>query len=396
MKIINGVDWLGVIDWNIRNFHGYETRKGTTYNSYLVRGGKAAIIDAVKKPFAKQLIASIEEKIALDKIDYVISNHAEPDHSGALPELLNALPNAELLSDAKCAPTLENYWGVKARAVVDGEQLRLGQGKTLRFIETPMLHWPDSMFTYLEEDQLLFSMDAFGQHVASSERFADQREDTLDEAAKYYANIVMPFAPIVLRVLNKLGGVPINTICPSHGLVWRGDKVARIVASHVSWASGNANERAVIIYDSMWGSTEKLAQIIAKSLKIPFKLMCIRTSDLAEIMKEVLYSKYLFIGSPTLNNGPLPTVAALLSYLQGLRPKNKKGFVFGSRGWSGGALTAIKQNFQMAGIELMGEFECNYHASPQQLIELNQKINSFFTNPENKPRIVKLGKNAGF
>ncbi len=395
MKIVDGVEWLGVTDWNIRDFHGYETRKGTTYNSYLVRGEKAAVIDAVKKPFAKQLIASIEEKISLDEVDYVVSNHAEPDHSGALPELLAALPNAELLSDAKCAPTLEKYWGVKARAVADGERLVLGGGKTLRFIETPMLHWPDSMFTYLEEDQILFSMDAFGQHVACSERFADQYSGALNEAAKYYANIVMPFAAVALRVLDGLRGVPIKTICPSHGLVWRGDDVERVASAYASWANGVAQERAVIIYDSMWGSTERLAQAIAEELPVPYRLMRIRDNDLAEMMAEVLQSKYLFVGSPTLNNGPLPAAAAFLTYLRGLRPKAKKGFAFGSRGWGGGALNAVKQAFELGGVELVGEFECDYRASSENEKELKQKVASLFSTKQ-KPRIVKLGKNANF
>ncbi|MFA5055628.1 MAG: flavodoxin domain-containing protein [Dehalococcoidia bacterium] len=359
VQLAQGVYWVGAIDWNVRNFHGYSTHLGTTYNAYLIIDEKVALIDTVKAPFYDEMAARVREIVSFDKIDYVISNHVEMDHSGSLPMALRDAKNAKLVTLEKfgengLAKSYHQNWN--PIAVKEGSTVDLGKRK-LSFIPTPMLHWPDSMCTYLAEDKILFSMDAFGQHIATSQRFDDEVDMgiVMQEAAKYYANILMPFGDLIVKAANKLGGIPIDMIAPSHGIIWR-SHIKDIVDSYVKWGRGETAARALVIYDTMWGSTQKMANAIVKGLMeegIDTKLFNLTASDKSDVIKEVLEAKALIIGSPTLNNGMFPSVAEFLCYLKGLKPKNKIGAAFGSHGWGGGGVKAVQQEMEQAGIELV-------------------------------------------
>lgn len=359
VQLAQGVYWVGAIDWNVRNFHGYSTHLGTTYNAYLIVDEKVALIDTVKAPFYDEMAERVREIVPFDKIDYVISNHVEMDHSGSLPMALRDAKNAKLVTLEKfgengLAKSYHQNWN--PIAVKEGSTVDLGKRK-LSFVPTPMLHWPDSMCTYLVEDKLLFSMDAFGQHIATSQRFDDEVDMgiVMQEAAKYYANILMPFGDLIVKAANKLGGIPIDMIAPSHGVIWR-SHIKDIVDSYVKWGKGEMAAKALVIYDTMWGSTQKMANAIVRGMMdegIDTKLFNLTASDKSDVIKEVLEAKALIIGSPTLNNGMFPSVAEFLCYLRGLKPKNKIGAAFGSHGWGGGGVKAVQQELEQAGVELI-------------------------------------------
>jgi anaerobic nitric oxide reductase flavorubredoxin len=359
VELMKGVYWVGAIDWNVRNFHGYSTHRGSTYNAYLIVDEKIALIDTVKAPFYDEMAARVREIVSFDKIDYVISNHVEMDHSGSLPMAMMDAKNARLVTLEKfgengLAKTFHQSW--PTIAVKEGSTVDLGKRK-LAFIPTPMLHWPDSMCTYLVEDKLLFSMDAFGQHIATSQRFDDEVDMgiVMQEASKYYANILMPFGDLIVKAANKLGGIKIDIIAPSHGIIWR-SHIKDIVESYVKWGKGETSAKALIIYDTMWGSTQKMALAISRGMigeGIDVKLFNLTASDKSDVMKEVLDAKVLIVGSPTLNNGMFPSVADFLCYLKGLKPKNKIGAAFGSHGWGGGGVKAVQQELEQTGVELI-------------------------------------------
>ena len=359
VQLAKGVYWVGAIDWNVRNFHGYSTHRGTTYNAYLIVDEKIALIDTVKAPFYDEMAARVREIVSFDKIDYVISNHVEMDHSGSLPMALRDAKNAKLVTLEKfgengLAKTFHQSW--PTIAVKEGSTVDLGKRK-LAFIPTPMLHWPDSMCTYLVEDKLLFSMDAFGQHIATSQRFDDEVDMgiVMHEASKYYANILMPFGDLIVKAVNKLGGVKIDMIAPSHGIIWR-SHIKDIVEAYARWGKGETVAKALVIYDTMWGSTQKMALAILKGMTdegVDVKLFNLTASDKSDVIKEVLDAKALIIGSPTLNNGIFPSVAEFLCYLKGLKPRNKIGAAFGSHGWGGGAVKAVQQELEQTGVELI-------------------------------------------
>ena len=359
VQLTKGVYWVGAIDWNVRNFHGYSTHRGSTYNAYLIVDEKVALIDTVKAPFYDEMAARVREIVSFDKIDYVISNHVEMDHSGSLPMALRDAKNAKLVTLEKfgengLAKTFHQSW--PTIAVKEGSTIDLGKRK-LAFIPTPMLHWPDSMCTYLVEDKLLFSMDAFGQHIATSQRFDDEVDMSvvMQEVSKYYANILMPFGDLIVKAVNKLGGVKIDMIAPSHGIIWR-SHIKDVVGAYARWGKGETAARALIIYDTMWGSTGKMALAIARGMigeGVDVKLFNLTASDKSDVIKEVLDAKALIIGSPTLNNGMFPSVAEFLCYLKGLKPRNKIGAAFGSHGWGGGAVKAVQQEMEQTGIELI-------------------------------------------
>jgi anaerobic nitric oxide reductase flavorubredoxin len=359
VELMKGVYWVGAIDWSVRNFHGYSTHLGTTYNAYLIVDEKVALIDTVKAPFYDEMSARVREIVPFDKIDYVISNHVEMDHSGSLPMALRDAKNAKLVTlekfgESGLAKTFHQNWS--PITVKEGSTVDLGARK-LTFIPTPMLHWPDSMCTYLVEDKLLFSMDAFGQHVATSQRFDDEVDMgiVMHEASKYYANILMPFGDLIVKAVNKLSGIQIDMIAPSHGIIWR-SHIKDIVESYARWGKGETAARALVIYDTMWGSTQKMALAVVKGMMeevADVKLFNLTASDKSDVIKEVLDAKALIIGSPTLNNGMFPSVAEFLCYLKGLKPKNKIGAAFGSHGWGGGAVKAIQQELEQTGVELI-------------------------------------------
>ncbi len=371
-----GIDWVGYLDWTVRDFHSYDTQRGTTYNAYLVRDEKTALIDTVKAPYADRLLRNVSALAEPAAVDYVICNHAEPDHAGALPSVMKALPNATLVCNKKCRTTLSQYadtspW--KIRLVGDGERLSLGR-RTLRFIETPMVHWPESMFTYVPEEKLLFSMDAFGQHLATSQRFDDQVPlcTVMKEAKAYYANIVMPYGKAVGSVLEKAAGLQIEMIAPSHGVIWR-SRVAEILGAYGNWSACRSKPKVLVIYDSMWESTTAMAQEIMAGASLPgveTELIHVRRSSLTRIATAVIDTAAVAFGSSTLNREMMPAVAAVLSYLKGLRPVGKAGLAFGSYGWSPGGPKAVDAALRAMKWEILREpLRAQYRPTPETLDE---------------------------
>lgn len=333
------VYWVGGIDWTERNFHGYTTDRGSTYNAYLILDEKITLIDTCKPPFADELLERIADVIDPAKIDYVISNHVEQDHSGAIPAIMAAAPNAKIVtSDPHGLKGLKAHYGEAYEyiPVKTGDTLNIGK-RTLTFAATMMVHWPDNMVTYSAFDKILFSNDAFGQHYASSKRFDDEvgLPEVLDQAKKYYANIVMPYSRHVVKALGALGGLDFDMIAPSHGIIWR-SHVVDILDIYQKWSSLVPDEYAIVVYDSMWHTTEAMAQQILEAFieaGIPARLFDLKVDHISDIMTEVLSARYIAVGSPTLNNGMMPTVASFLWYLKGLSPKDRIGIPFGSYGW---------------------------------------------------------------
>ena len=361
LKILPDIYSVGVVDWDIRHFHGYtyNTSRGSTYNSYLIVDEKIALIDTVLPKFGPELFDNIRQIIPIEKIDYVIANHVEMDHSGALPELMKFCPKAKVFGTKNCKDGLyRNYYGNwDFQVVKTGDKLKLGK-RSLSFIEAPMIHWPDSMFTYCPEEELLLPNDAFGQHYATSERFADEVDQgvLMDEAAKYYANILWPLGAVILKKIEELqkSNIPIKIIAPSHGLIWRNDPM-KIVNAYLSWAKNNTKPKVVVVYESMWGATEKMARKIVEGIidaGLDVKLFDVTVSDRTEIVKEMLDSKGYIFGSSTHDNDMLPTMGGFLEFVKGLKPNNRLGGVFGSYGWAGGASKEMEAVLKEAGIEL--------------------------------------------
>jgi len=362
IKVLENIFWVGAVDWNVRYFHGftYSTHRGTTYNAYLVVDEKTALIDSVYGPFAQEMMERIREIIDPSKIDYVVANHVETDHSGAISEILKLAPQAKVVGTARCKEGLQkHYFGNwNFQVVKTGDEISLGE-RRLKFIEAPMLHWPDSMFTYIEKDALLLPNDAFGQHLATSKRFDDEVDEKIlmEEAAKYYANILWPFSQLVVRKIEEIQklGLKISMIAPSHGIIWRSNPM-KIVEAYLRWAKGEAGRKVLVVYDTMWGSTEKMAKAIVEGISsegVETTLFRIPFSDRGDIIKELLEAKGILIGSSTINNGVLPTVAPFLEELQGLRPRNKMAAAFGSYGWGGGAVKTIEEKLERAGMEIV-------------------------------------------
>jgi flavorubredoxin len=360
VQLKDEVYWVGAIDWNVREFHGYTTSRGSSYNAYLVRGEKTALVDTVKAGFFPQMFSRIESIMNPAEIDYLIVNHAEMDHSGAIPQFMERVPNVQLIATDNGIKALERHYRreLPIQKVKTGDELSLGN-KTLQFLEAYMLHWPDSMFTYLKEDCILMPNDGFGQHYASYHRFDDENplETLMEEAAKYFGNILMPLAPLIPPLLKKVKkmGIPIEMIAPSHGVIWR-SYPEKIIQAYVDWSTGIADNRVLIIYDTMWQSTETMAAAIAQGISaagVENKLINVRNNHRSDIMKEILSSKILVVGSPTINEGIFPTVAELLLYLKGLRPLKKKGVAFGSYGWGGEAIPAINDAMKGMGFEII-------------------------------------------
>jgi len=360
-EIAENIFWVGAVDWNVRNFHGhtYTTKRGTTYNAYLILDEKVALVDTVYGPFSGELIERIREIIPPEKIDYVIANHVETDHSGAMPELMKLCPKAKVLGTAKCKEGLyKHYYGNwDFQILKTGDQLKLGR-RTLTFLEAPMLHWPDSMFTYIVEDAILLPNDAFGQHYATSERFDDEIDHCalMEEAAKYYGNILWPLSPLVIKKIEEVKkmGIPIKMIAPSHGIIWRKDP-GKIINAYLSWGNNQVKPKVVVVYETMWGATEKMARAIAEGVTssgISLKLFDIAASDRTEVIKEMLDAQGYIIGSSTHDNDMLTSIAGFLEFLKGLKPKNRIAAVFGSFGWAGGAVKNIEGILKETGIDV--------------------------------------------
>ncbi|MEW6187117.1 MAG: FprA family A-type flavoprotein [Thermodesulfobacteriota bacterium] len=353
VEIVKDIYWVGVIDWNLRDFHGYAIPEGTTYNAFLIMDDKITLIDTVKKEFADQLLDNVAQIVDPKKIDYVISNHTEMDHSGGLPRVMHKIGEDKPLYCSKVGQKnlslhFREPWNY--RAVENGGVLNLGK-RTLTFLETRMLHWPDSMFSYVKEEALLFSSDAFGQHLASMERFDDQvGEAIMPQAKKYFANILLLYAPLVLQLVEKVTqmGLSLKTVCPDHGILWRQDP-SKIIRAYVEWSRQEPKKKAVVIYDTMWHSTEKLAEAVVEGLfqtGVAARPMHLRACHRSDIMTEILDAGAVVVGSPTLNNGLFPTVSDFLTYMKGLKPANKIAAAFGSYGWSGEAVKLINQELE--------------------------------------------------
>jgi flavorubredoxin len=353
IEIADGLLWVGAIDWNIRDFHGYSTKQGSTYNAYLILDEKITLVDTVKKEFADELIQSISDVVDPKKIDYVISNHTEMDHSGGLARVMHKVGEDKPLFCSRVGhKNLSRHFTQKwnYQPVENGGELSLGK-RTLTFLETRMLHWPDSMFTYLKEDKILLSSDAFGQHYASFERFDDEIGDAITpHARKYFANILLPYAPLILKLVDQVTemGLEIDMICPDHGIIWREDPM-KIIHSYVEWSLQKPKRKALIIYDTMWHSTEAMANAIAEGLHekgVEATPMHLRSWHRSDVITEVLDAGAIIVGSPTLNNGLFPTVSDFLTYMKGLKPKDKVGAAFGSYGWSGESTKLISKELE--------------------------------------------------
>ncbi len=366
IRIKNNVFWVGKIDWELRKFHGdeYSTHRGSTYNSYLIKEGKTAVFDAVWAPFAEEYVHNLSLEIELNKIDYVIAPHAETDHSGALPLLMSHIPDAPIYCTKNGVKSLKGHyhkdWNFKV--VKTGDRLSLGQ-KELIFIEAPMLHWPDSMFCYLTEDNILFSNDAFGQHYASEYMFNDlvDQNELFNECIKYYANILTPFSPLVTKKIKEVlsFNLPLDVICTSHGIIWR-NKPEQIVGKYLKWSDDYQENQITILYDTMWNGTRVMAEKISTGIsaadeEVNIKLFNLAKTDKNDAITEIFKSKAILMGSPTINRGILVSVAGILEEIKGLQFKNKKAAAFGCYGWSGESTKIISESLKDAGFEVVDD-----------------------------------------
>lgn len=382
VEVKKGIYWVGAVDWSLRSFHGYTTKRGSTYNAYLIIDEKITLVDTVKAPFAAEMISRIKSVIDPSKIDYIVSNHVEMDHSGAIKDVLALAPNAKVVTSAPqgVKGLTAHYGEMDFMPVKSGDTLSLGS-RTLSFVPTPMLHWPDNMVTYCPEEKILFSNDAFGQHYASGGRFDDEEPlgDVLHEARTYYANIVMPYSTQAAGAVKAAEGLDIELIAPSHGVMWR-SHISEIIEEYKKWSSLKMNKEAVVVYDSMWHSTEKMAKTIVEAFASKgynAKLCDLKAWDNSEVINEILTAEYVAVGSPTLNNQMLPTVASFLTYLKGLAPKNsgKKAFAFGSYGWGGQSIGLVEKELTDCGFEIALEKQrIQYIPSQESLDELENKV----------------------
>jgi len=380
VEVVKDVYWVGAIDYNVRNFHGYSysVHHGTTFNAYIIIGEKVALVDAVEGPFSEEMFSRISEIIDPEKIDYMISNHAEMDHSGAIPSVLDRVPNAVLVCTEKAVDILKKHYldGWKIQTVKTGDEIDLG-GKTLRFFEAPMLHWPETMFTYYVEEEVLLPNDAFGQHYATEKRFADEVDQDIlwREAEKYYANILWPLGRIVKRKIEEVLelGLPIKVIAPSHGVIWRKDPL-KIVTRYLEWAKGERlNDKVIIAWDTMWESTSKIARAIAEGISdagLTPLLRLIPHSDRSDIIADLLEARGILVGSSTLHNEFLPTIAPLVADFEALKPVGKKAAAFGSYGWAGGAVNKIEEAMRRGKMEIVADpFTVQWVPTEEELVK---------------------------
>lgn len=360
VQISEKVYWVGAIDWNIRDFHGYSTKRGTTYNAYLIMSEKPTLIDTVKKEFYDEMMERIQSVIDPKKIQIIISNHSEMDHSGALPQAVEAIePEEVYVSDMGFKDiTAQFHRDLKLKTVKTGDRIDVG-GDTVSFVEARMLHWPDSMFSYLEKENVLFTNDVFGMHYATGKLFDDENEERLwlYEAEKYYANIVLPYSDIVLRFLaqvQKMGLSP-KMIAPDHGFIWRKDP-SKIINLYAKWAAQTPNNKAVVVYDTMWGSTEKMACYITDGLRAGgtvVKQLSMHSNHRSDVVTELLDASALIIGSPVLNSNIFPAMADVLCYLKGLRKKGLVGAAFGSYGWNGAPIDELTKMLESMNVQVV-------------------------------------------
>lgn len=366
-QVKNNVYWVGKVDWELRKFHGeeYSTHKGSTYNSYLIQEEKTVLIDTVWSPFAQEFVDNLAGEIDLQKIDFVIANHGEVDHSGALPALMKRIPDKPIYCTANAVKSLKGQyhqdWNFKV--VRTGDKIDIGNGKELVFVEMPMLHWPDSMATYLTGDNILFSNDAFGQHLATEKLFNDQVDqcELYEESIKYYANILTPFSGLLTKKLEEITALklPIEMIATSHGVIWR-DNPVQIIKKYAAWANDYQENQITIVYDTMWNGTKLLAEKIAEGItqaddQVVVKVCSLAKSDENDVITEVFKSKAVIIGSPTIARSILHSVAGFIQLMKGLRFKGKKAAAFGCYGWSGESVKVLNELMADAGFEVAVE-----------------------------------------
>ncbi|MFC1892582.1 flavodoxin domain-containing protein [Chloroflexota bacterium] len=386
-ELAKGVYWVGVVDWAIRKFHGQElsTHRGSSYNAYLITDEKTVLVDTVWSPFQDRLIENIREVIDPARIDIVVANHAEVDHSGSLPAVMRHTPNATVVVSQRGKESVEGHfhqpWDFKA--VKTGDKINIGKND-LVFVEAPMLHWPDSMFTYLTGKNILMPNDAFGQHYATAFRFNDQvnQEELYQEALKYYANILTPFSSLVLKKIEEVLSLnlTVDMIAPSHGVIWRKDPL-QIVKKYQQWAAQEPENSAVIVYDTMWEGTRMMAEAIGQGLAdngVPYKAFHVAVSDRNDVVTEIFKAKAVIVGSPTFNQGVLPTIAPILEDLKGLKFKDKVGAAFGTYGWSGEAVKIIEEHLNRCQVQPVAEgVRAKWQPKPDDLTrcrELGQKV----------------------
>lgn len=374
-----GIYWVGGIDWDLRNFHGYLTQRGSTYNAYLIIDEKITLIDTVKHYLYDEMMSRIKSIIDPKKIDIVISNHVEMDHSGGLPALMELIPGATLYTSPNGEKGLRKHYGGDwhYHEVKSGEVLNLGK-RSIQFILTPMVHWPDNMVSYMPEEKLLFSNDAFGQHIASTERFDDEYpiQTVLEEGAKYYANIVLPYGAQVQKTLAGVKNLDVDMIAPSHGIIWR-KHVDKILSEYGKWSSNDTVKKAVIVYDTMWGATKEMAERLEAIFEYGgyhVRMCHLQHTHISDIMTEVIDAQYICVGSPTLNNQMLPTVASFLTYLKGLAPKNRKAVAFGAYGWSGQSVPYVAEELSKANFDVVATIKANYVYDKEALKDQFEKV----------------------
>ena len=381
VEIRPGIYSVGAVDWNVRSFHGYSTDRGATYNAYLIVDEKIALIDTVKEPFAEELIRRVSQIVDMDKIDYIVSNHVEMDHSGALPQVMKHAVNATIITAAPSGlKGLQAHYGngYHYQAVKAGDIVSLGK-RSLTCVGTPMLHWPDNMVTYCPEEKILFSNDAFGQHFSSNMPFDVQVDlnAVYQEAKKYYANILMPYGMQAKKALDIVKGLELEMICPSHGIIWT-KHIPDILNMYEKYCTQQPERAACIVFDSMWHSTEKMAHAVLEGFSragIPAKLYDLKVNHVSDIMTDILTSEYVAVGSPTLNNQMLPTVAAFLCYMKGLAPKGRKGLAFGSYGWGGQSIPQVAESLEGMGFELVCQpLKQAYVPSEESLNSLEETV----------------------
>lgn len=392
IKISESVYWVGAIDWNVRNFHGYRTGRGTTYNAFLILSDKITLIDTVKTGFFKEMKARIASLIDPEKIDYIVSNHAEPDHSGELVEAIECFKPEKVFASKMGVKALTQHYNfpMDITAVADNEVIDLGN-KSLTCIETRMLHWPDSMFTYLNEEKVLFTQDAFGMHLASSERFGDELPwTTLERWAKsYYANIITLYSPHVKRLIEKVeqSGLDFKIVAPDHGPVWRNTgNFSKLLGLYKKWSNRTQDKKVVVLYDTMWKATETMSRYFEDGLRkggVQVVSMSMTHCDRSEVADELLEAAGVVVGSPTLNNNLLPSIADILVYMRGLKFSIPYSAVFGSYGWSGESVKQVKEKLEDMGTEVVGEVKCQYTPDEDVLkkcyeigLELAEKVNT--------------------
>ena len=365
-RITDKVTWVGKVDWELKNFHGQElsTKKGSSYNSYLIRDKKTVLIDTVWQPYDKEFVTRLKKEIDLKEIDYIVANHGEIDHSGALPELMREIPNTPIYCTANGAKILKGHYHEDWNFVTvkTGDSLDIGESK-LVFVEAPMLHWPDSMFTYMTGENILFSNDAFGQHYATETMYNDRvdKEELYAEALKYYANILTPFSSLVIKKIKEVLALnlPVDYICTSHGVIWK-ENPAQIIEHYLKWADNYQENQITLIYDTMWNSTRKMAEAIAEGIQeadpaVTVKLFNSAIEDKNDILSEVFKSKAILIGSPEINGGYLHSIGGLLEMIKGLKFKEKSAAAFGSYGWSGKAVKLLTEELDKCGFKIVND-----------------------------------------